>query len=213
MHELRKPFLAVVAAMAIAVATAGSSADVLLLPQSSILWRTAPSGEFELPVILPDGATSATLAVTGSGYRRTYAGLKDGMFVLSLPAASSADCEDVYDLVLTFDDAKATEFRAKLAVVAGMSQGDSASADVRKAASRKWPHVVSKAVLPIPAGTGSLSAGGKETVFAPADTPGWFLLGLQPGIVCDVSLSDDGENVFAAATLCGVSSGFKLLLR
>ena len=56
MHELRKPFLAVVAAMAIAVATAGSSADVLLLPQSSILWRTAPSGEFELPVILPDSA-------------------------------------------------------------------------------------------------------------------------------------------------------------
>ena len=60
--------LTVVAAMLSAEVKA---ADAFLLPTSNILWHTAPSSDFDVPVVLPRGATSAKLAVDGKGYSRT----------------------------------------------------------------------------------------------------------------------------------------------
>ena len=102
----------VIASMAIAMAAVAGASDVFMPPTANILWRTAPSATFEVPVFLPYGASSATLVVTGDRYRREYTGLADGMFPLSLPAADSAEAENVYDLELTFNDRAATTHHA-----------------------------------------------------------------------------------------------------
>ena len=57
---IKRLFLAL-AALAASVATAE---EVFLLPPSSILWRTAPTANFEVPVLMPKGASSATLVIS-----------------------------------------------------------------------------------------------------------------------------------------------------
>ncbi len=59
LHTIKCLFLAL-AALAASVATAE---EVFLLPPSSILWRTAPTANFEVPVLMPKGASSATLVI------------------------------------------------------------------------------------------------------------------------------------------------------
>ena len=200
------------AAMVLAMVVAACASDVFLLPDSNILWRTAPAADFEVPVFLPAGASSATLVVTGNGYRREYTGLADGMFQLSLPAADSADAENVYDLELTFNDSAATTRHATLAVVRGASSGDMAEADVRTAGSYKWPDVASKAVLAIPSGVDAMSVNGQAVDASLWQSPGWFLLATQSGSTYDVALTAGGDPL-AEAILRGVLAGFSIIFR
>ena len=176
--------------------------DAFLLPDSNILWRTAPCAEFEVPVSLPYGASEATLVVAGYRYRREYTGIADGMFSLSLPPANNGDGENVYDLTLTFNDAAATTQHAKLAVVRGAAVGSVAEAEVRTADTSAWGGVRLKAVMPVPSGVDAVSVDGQPVDAGLWQSPGWFLL---PGLVdttYDVSLSGGGSTV-AAATLQG----------
>lgn len=202
----------VIASMAIAMAAVAGASDVFMPPTANILWRTAPSATFEVPVFLPYGASSATLVVTGDRYRREYTGLADGMFPLSLPAADSAEAENVYDLELTFNDRAATTHHARLAVVQGASTGGTADAEVRVAGSHKWPNVAAKAVLPIPSGADALSLNGQAVDGDRWESPGWFLLSARAGNAYDVLLSSGGSSL-SEAILQGVASGFTLIFR
>lgn len=119
---------ALLGAALLAASTTFGANEVFLLPTSNILWYTAVSSNFEVPVLMPPGASSAALVVTGRRYRREYTGIVDGMFQLSLPAADSADAESVYDLTLTFNDILTTTRHARLAVVQGAAVGAAAEA-------------------------------------------------------------------------------------
>ena len=213
MNNTIKRFLAIIGISLVPAAEAAAEASVFMMPESNILWRTALDGDLKVPVFMPAGATSASLAVKSGNCKRIYTVDADGMFALSLPSADSADAENVYELELTFNDEASTTYRARIAVLASVGQDYSASAEIRRAGSRKWPHVVSKAVLPVPDGVDEVSVDDVKTVFAPADTPGWFLLrGVKSGLSCNVSLLN-GESVLGEAELCGVSPGFKLILK
>lgn len=199
------------AALAVMALTAGAS-EVFLLPVSNMLWRTAPSATFRVPVLFPRGASSATLVVTGHGYVKEYAGLAEGMFSVSFPAADSADAENVYDLALTFNDHAATTHHAKLAVVQGASTGAAAAAAVRTAGSRRWSSVSARSVLPVPAGVDEVSINGQAVDAGLVESPGWHLLAAVSGMTYDILLARGGE-LLAEAILQGVPSGFALIIR
>ena len=199
--------------VAVAITMAASANEVFLLPVSNILWRTAPSANFEVPVYMPHGASSATLVVSGCGYRQEYTGIADGMFRLSLPEADSGDNENVYDLTLTFNDEAATTRSAKIAVVGGASPGDSAEAFVRSADSVKWSYVSTKnTVLPIPSGVEELSVNGATVNAGLYEVPGWFLFQAQVAAIYNISLAAGG-GCLAEATLYGTPTGFKFILK
>ena len=205
---IKRQFLAVVALAAVA-ATAD---EVFLLPPSSLLWRTAPTANFEVPVLMPKGASSATLVVAGNGYRREYANLVDGMVPVSLPAANSADAENVYELTLTFDDDAGTTQKAQIAVVQGVFAGGTGEAYVRTAGSSKWNNVCARAVLPIPAGADALSVNGVPVVPEPDGKPGWALLLTRSHTAYDLLLTGGGRSL-AEAFLYGIAPGFMQIFR
>ena len=203
--------LAVLAAGA-AVALAANASDVFLLPDSNILWRTAPSADFEVPVFLPKGASSATLVVSGRNYSREYAGIQDGMFPVSLPAQASGG-EETYELALSFDGAPDASCNAKIAVVRGVSTGSQAEAYVRSAGSYGWNHATAENVLlPIPSGVDALYVNGVAADDELYDAPGWFSFKAQAGTTYDMILAGGGA-VVAEATLFGVSTGFKIFVK
>ena len=201
---------ALLGAMLLTVAMTGGANDVFMLPTSNILWYTAPSSDFEVPVLMPPGASSATLVVTGRRYRREYNGIADGMFQLSLPAADSADAENVYDLTLTFNDYLATTHHAKLAVVQGAAMGAAAEAEVRTLGSM-WLSFATTAVLPIPAGVDTLSVDGQAVAVDLWQSPGWYLFAPRSGLA-HVALLDDGGDPLAEATLQGTAHGLTIIV-
>ena len=203
-------FLAV--SVSLAAAMMAEATEVFMLPTSNIMWRTAPSPEFEVPVLMPYGASSATLVVTGHNYRREYTGIGDGQFRISLPAAESAIDENVYDLTLTFDDQAATTRHAKLAVVQGVSMEGTAEAAVGSEDSPNWRRVRSRAVLPIPYGARTLSVNGQSVFLDPADTPGWRMFTAVAGTSYDVQLADNASLMWEAM-LIGFPTGFKFIFR
>ena len=204
--------LAIFAAMVIATSTAAGAGEAFLLPASNVLWRTAPSADFEVPISMPHGASSATLVVEGYKYRQEYTGLADGMFQLSLPSANSDRDENVYDLTLTFNDAAATTRKARIAVVQGASTGSAAAANVRVDGSRSWSNVCAKAVLPIPADVDEVSIDGQTVSADLWQSPGWFLFSAPSDSTHDIALADGG-NPLAAASLYGVPTGFRLIFQ
>ena len=201
---------ALLGAMLLAVVMTGGANDVFMLPTSNILWHTAPSSDFEVPVLMPPGASSATLVVTGRRYRREWTGIADGQFRISLPAADSADAENVYDLTLTFNDYAATTSHAKLAVVQGAATGGTAEADVRTPGS-SWPTFAATAVLPIPTGVDAVSVNGQAADADCWQSPGWYLLAARHGSTC-VDLLVDGGEPLAEATLQGAASGLMVIV-
>jgi len=205
---IKRLFLAL-AALAASVATAE---EVFLLPPSSLLWRTAPTANFEVPVLMPKGASSATLVVAGNGYRREYANLVDGMVPVSLPAANSADAENVYEFTLAFNDAAGTTQKAQIAVVQGMFAGGTGETHVRNASSSKWGNVRARAVLPIPAGADALSVNGAPVAPEPDGAPGWAMILTRPRNAYDLLLTGGGRSL-AEAVLYGIASGFMLIFR
>ena len=196
----------------VAVAATAGANNVFMFPTSNILWRTAPSSEFDIPVLMPHGASSATLVVTGHNYRREYTGICDEQFRLSLPAADSAAKENVYDLTLTFDDPLGTTRHAKLAVVQGAAFGGSAEAAVGSAASPYWNRVRSQVVLPVYSGVDTMSINGETVSLDPAELSGWWMFMPLSGTTYDIQLSGDSSLMWEAM-LFSPPTGFKFIFR
>lgn len=181
------------------------SAFVFLSPETSYFWRTATNNVMTLPVEFPDGATSATLVVTGLSYSATYAGITTNEFTLSLPPASSPSEENVYGLTLTFDNGK--ERSASLGLIQGLAAGAEGSTRcIAPFGSRKWRRVENRAVMPIPYGTKAFSfqieGEGEITETGLDGAAGWYAFRLGGGERADVSMTD-ADDVEWAASLMG----------
>ena len=189
---------------------------IFLCPETSSFWNTATNSTMEVPIDYPYSATKATLSVSGPGYGvHTYANLTANSFTLNLPPPNSPEAENVYDLVLTFDDG--TVQRARLGLVQGLSpDAEGVTRCLAPAGSPAWGHVKRRAVMPIPYGTESFTMSINGAAPLAVDTglggaQGWYALRPASGTSVTLSLSADGENY--VATLLGLDNGFTLMVK
>ena len=154
-----------------------ASAFVYVDTAESPFWRTAPSNVVELSVDFPAGANSASLTVTGAyGFSMTTNNLSEGLFTLALPAATSPETEDVYDLTISFNDGSSRT--AKFAVIAGVSNGPEGTTRCEPfESSVRWGRIHERAVLPIPYGTTSFTVGGEAVDPGLDGAAGWYAYG------------------------------------
>ena len=188
---------------------------VFTRPETSSFWNTATNNVMTVPIDFPSGATSATLTVSGLKYSTVYRNIERGedSFTFVLPQANSQQTENVYDLLLMFDDG--TERRAKLGLVEGLSpDAEGTTRCLAPSNSRVWECVKGgRAVLPIPYGTTSFSVvvnGEQKTTDTGLNgAQGWFALGVKPGD--EVSLSMIANGLSYSAALHG-ALGFMLIV-
>ena len=178
---------------------------VFLRPETSSFWNTATNGTMTLPIDFPSGATRASLRVTGLGYEAQYDNIVASEFELTLPTPDSPHTENVYDLVLTFDNGQ--ERRAKLGLIQGLdSGGRGRTRCLAPANGRVWNKVRKRAVLPIPYGMTSFKVNNVEVDPGLGGAQGWYALGqLKNGD--DVSLSMIANGLSFSAALTCVDGG------
>jgi len=205
-----------------AVASAGTdltsdSAFVFLQPEKNSFWRTATGSRMTLPIAFPPGAETASLTVRGCGYEKTAAnivpdaGLRSTSVEVVLPEPSSPSEEDVYEFLLSFDDGTAQT--VKMGLVQGLSaEAEGSTRCLVPSGSRKWSKVVGRAVMPVPAGTDTLTVDGTAVETGLNGAAGWYVLdGLEPGVSRALSLAV-GEDVYQA-NLLGVGGGIMIFVR
>ena len=184
---------------------------IFLRPETSSFWNTATNSTMTLPIDFPSGATRASLRVTGLGYSALYDNIVADVFELTLPPPDSPKTENVYDLVLTFDDG--TERRAKLGLIQGLdSGGRGRTRCLAPANGNLWNGVRKRAVLPIPYGMTSFTVNGVAVDPDLGGAQGWYALGpLSNGETCSLSLMADGVNY--VANLLGTAGGFFFVVK
>ena len=210
-----------VGASLLAVASPGEEIEseptfVFLRPETSSFWNTATNSTMKLPIDYPNGATEATLTVSGAGYAtKTYPSLTGNSFELDLPVPDSPQAENVYDLTLTFDDG--TVRTAKLGLIQGLSPDPEGSTRcLAPAEGAVWNTIKKRAVLPIPYGTTSFAMSVNGGAMTNVDTglngaQGWYALKPAPGDSVSLSLVAGGINY--AATLLGQGDGFFVIIK
>lgn len=180
---------------------------VFTAPERSFLWCTATTPTVTLPVVFPDGATSASLAVSGLGYTATYTIAAEGDFTLSLPAATSADTENAYDLTLSFTGSDVVR-TARLGVIYGSdAAGSGKTRCLAPVSTRRWGRVERRAVVPIPYGATSFSftpEGGTAITDTGLDgTAGWFAFVVPSNTSATLAMTD-ADGIPHSALLTGV---------
>ena len=166
-----------------------------------------------MPIDWPEGASAATLTVTGLGYSHVYTDISGESYTFDLPDAVDSQTENVYDLTLAFDDTAKTVRTAKIGLIAGLCpDNEGKTRCLAPQGTRKWNKVKGgRAVLPIPYGTKSFTVGGVEKVSELGGAQGWYALdGLVPGQATELTLSTDEGDY--SASLFGVG-GILLLVR
>ena len=189
-----------------------ASAFVYVDTSESPFWRTATNNVVELSIDYPAGVSSASLSVTGAyGYSMTTNNLTSRLYTLTLPAATSPETEDVYDLALTFGDG--TVRTAKFGVIAGISdQPEGTTRCEPFASSVRWGRVHERAVMPIPHGATALSVGGVSVDTGLDGAAGWYAYGpLAVGSSESVSL--DTPDAVYSQLLKSVGIGSVLMFR
>lgn len=190
------------------------STFVFIKPETSFFWHTATNSTMTLPVDFPEGATSATLVVTGMSYSVQYTGITEDEFTLTLPAATGPAEENVYGLELAFDNgAKQT---ASLGLIKGIAAGGTGSTRcIAPFGGKRWCRVERRAVLPVPYGVKAFSfqADGQSAV---AETgldgaAGWYAFKLGGGGSASVTMTD-ADDADWSASLLGMT-GVLLLVR
>ena len=199
------------------MASGGSTSDpavVFLRPKESFLWCTATNATISLPVVYPDGATSANLSVSGLGYSANYLDVAEGEFLLTLPAATAPSNENVYDLTLTFSNG--TERKAKLGLVQGVIGGAEGWARcLAPTGSKKWRQINGRAVFPVPYGITSFSIdfsdAGTVTESGLDGAAGWYPLALSYPSTATLDMTD-ADGAEWSAVLNGIP-GFVITFR
>ena len=186
---------------------------VFLRPETSSFWHTATNSTLTLPVYYPIGATRAALTVSGVKYSySTNLPANTAEFDLELPAPTSPQSENVYDLTLTFDNGASRT--ARLGLVQGQSPDlEGTTRCLAPAEGREWSTVNKQAVLPIPYGATSLSVevGGETTVTDLDGSQGWHALRVPGGKELSLSLLGDGFS--HAVPLFGLSDGMTVIVQ
>ena len=185
------------------------STFVFLCPDTSSFWRTATNQVMALPVAFPAGASAATLTVTAPGYSAQYAIAASGDFLLSLPAATSPETENVYNLTLTFNDAAATVRTAKLGLIDSVFPGGGETRCIAPASAPKWERVKGRSVIPVPYGVTSFTINGAAVDTGLNGAQGWFPIVLLDGQTAALNL----DNGAATATLFRVPEATTISLR
>lgn len=184
---------------------------VFLRPETSSFWNTATNNTMTVPIDYPTGATSAALSVRGLGYHCVYKDIRANEYTFELPAATSPETENVYDLTLTFDNG--VERTAKLGLVQGLSpDSEGTTRCLAPSGSRVWNKVKGQAVLPIPYGMTSFKINGQETNTGLEGAQGWYALGkIDPNESVSLSMTADGKEYMAS--LLGGGAGLMLIFR
>lgn len=185
---------------------------VFLRPETSSFWNTATNNTMTVPIDYPNGATRATLEVTGIDYRRVYTDITDNKFTFEMPAPVSPKAENVYDLSLTFDDVARTTRTAKLGLVQSLSpDAEGTTRCLAPSEAKVWKKVQGRTVLPIPYGTTSFTVNGVETDTGLGGAQGWYAL-RRVGSDESVTLSLVADGVEYMASLLG-STGMMVIFR
>lgn len=211
--------LLLLAGLFASVGFAGDTSEGLFVftqTERSSFWRTAPGQTLTVPVRLPEGATSASLAVRGSKYSRDYTGITTETFTLTLPAATDETTEDVYELTQTFAGNAAVTNTARIGLIAGLMDGAAGSTRcLTDSTARMWRRALSRNVVPVPYGTTALSVDGAEIADGDAGftgAQGWYALPEYAlGTVVPVSLTVNGVTYETTLTIGG--GGLLLLVR
>ena len=190
---------------------------VFLRPETSSFWNTATNNTMTVPIDYPAGATKATLQVSGIGYSSSYANITESEYTFELPAATSPETENVYDLTLSFYNGSgepvAEPRTAKLGLVQGLSpDSEGTTRCLAPAGSKVWNKVKGQAVLPIPYGMKTLKINGVDTDTGLDGAQGWYALG-KIGPNETVTLSGVAGDVDYAATLLGGGAGLMLIFK
>ena len=184
---------------------------VSLRPEESSFWTTATNSTMALPVDYPRGATSATLRITGLGIDFTSSPVcrPCSSVSVALPPPSGRGAENVYDLSLSFDDG--TVRTAKLGLIEGLtSDSEGWTRCTTPKDGPKWNRFYTRAVLPIPYGTTSLTVDGDSVETGLGGAQGWFALGdYAYGKAVPLRLCADGGRAFKANV---VSSPFGMTI-
>ena len=215
----RLPMLSLLAALWMPMSAAwadtsslmSDSTFIFMCPDTSSFWRTATNQVMALPVSFPAGASSATLSVTAPGYSAQYAIATPGDFLLSLPAATSPETENVYDLTLTFNDASATVRTAKLGLIDAVLPGGGETRCIAPASAPKWKRVKGRAVIPVPYGVTSFTINGATVDTGLNGAQGWFPITLLDGQTANLALEAGGETF--TASLWRVPEATTILVR
>ncbi len=184
---------------------------VFLRPETSSFWNTATNSSMTVPIDFPSGAHSAALTVKGDGYVRQYDNITESSFTFGLPEPVSPETENVYDLILSFDNGQKKS--ARLGLIQGLSpDAEGMTRCLAPQTARVWSRVNGRAVLPIPYGTESFTINGVETDTGLDGAQGWFAInGLNLGVNTSLGLLADG--VQHVSSLFGGPGGIMLIVK
>lgn len=184
---------------------------VFLRPETSSFWNTATNNTMTVPIDYPAGATSAELTVRGVDYQWIYKDITTSEYTFDLPAATSPETENVYDLTLRFDNG--TIRTAKLGLVQGLSpDAEGTTRCLAPTGSKVWNKVKGRAVLPIPYGMTSFKVNGEDVDPELKGAQGWYALGkIEPNEAVSLEMEADGAKY--VANLLGSGAGLMLIFR
>ena len=151
--------------------------DIFVNPEKSFLWRTAESSSPVVSWETPSTAVSASLEVNSLKGKSTYDVFGVSEFILQLETPDSAAAENVYDLTLTFNCGESNVVRrGQIGVVRGIGDTGAAGTEVDiRPGDDKWSLLNSrKAVLPVPAGAGTLTIDGTVNHTMLGGAAGWY---------------------------------------
>lgn len=190
-----------------AVYAAESAASfVFVNPDTSSFWRTARSRSVTVPVDFPEGATTATLSVTGVGYSANYVISAPGPYTFQLPEATTPGMENTYSLALSFDRGEGKT--ARLSLISGLENGCAGSTRCVSQENHNWGKSKSQQMtLPVPFGTTSLVVNGGTVDTGLDGAQGFFTLS---GLPASLSLTVSGTTYNADIVNM---PGFLLLFR
>ena len=172
------------AAATLASATATMDGDVVLRPDASPFWRTAKGGEpVTVSIEWPDGAATATCTFTAARQApisQTVERSGNAPYTtlsFTLPSPTQPSEERVWAAELSFSDANDQPLASatRCAQVATVLGQDGEAVSVRAPGSAAWPQYAgSYAVLPIAAGTTSLTIDGVTVNPGLDGAVGWY---------------------------------------
>ena len=188
---------------------------VFLRPETSSFWNTAPGSSITLPIDYPSGANGASLSVSGLGYSRSYENIPEGDFKLELPVATKPTEENIYEIVLSFDNGVTRTARL------GLIEGARADTQgyTRCIASKddsKWGKIKKRAVLPIPYGVETFTIVKSDGTVKEDSTglngaQGWYLLKVSDSDRLTLSLTTASANY--TQTILGIGDGFRIIVK
>ena len=212
-HCKRITALIALAAVAVMSEVCGNNtspaAYVSLDNESAAIWRTAFSGTVTLKWKLPPTATKATLTVSSATRMASMTDLTVESYVLQLPPATSAKDENVYTLVLDFDNGHSVT--GQIGVVTSAAAGASATTSVRSAEDGAWNRFRRSAVALVPHGTTGVTVDGAPAVPYLGGAEGWCVFGTYRGAHDFQTVLSDASGE-TTADLSAIAAGITITL-